>query len=157
MHSFSSRMPSTVWSTRHSPRKGKEEPPGGTQQMFIRGVSAPRSSPLPFYVPFFTKKAPLSRTFSWQMVPLSHALFRFCILFNCCKCSVFLIFFLIGIDHKNRTFSRLYKAIKFICVVSPFGPLLRPNDKFPYNKSNRYPFIYLKPKKDTPFGRSLPV
>ena len=29
---------------------------GGTQQMFIRGGSAPRSKPLPFYIPFFTKR-----------------------------------------------------------------------------------------------------
>ena len=36
---------------------------GGTQQIFIRGGSAPRSNPLPFYIPFFTKKVPLSYTF----------------------------------------------------------------------------------------------
>ena len=37
----------------------------GTQQIFIRGGSAPSSNPLqlPFYVPFFTKKVPLSCTF----------------------------------------------------------------------------------------------
>ena len=28
---------------------------GGTQQIFIRGGSAPRSDPLPVYVPFVTK------------------------------------------------------------------------------------------------------
>ena len=38
-------------------------PGGGTQQIFIRGGSAPRSNPLPFYIPFFTKKVPLSYTF----------------------------------------------------------------------------------------------
>ena len=32
---------------------------GGTQLMFIRGGSAPRSIPLPFYIPFFSKKVPL--------------------------------------------------------------------------------------------------
>ena len=36
---------------------------GGTQQSFIRGGSAPRSSPLPFYIPFLTEKVPLSYTF----------------------------------------------------------------------------------------------
>ena len=29
----------------------------------IRGGSAQRSNPLPFYIPFFTKKVPLSNTF----------------------------------------------------------------------------------------------
>ena len=34
---------------------------GSTQQMFIHvsGGSAPRSNPLPFYIPFFMKKVPL--------------------------------------------------------------------------------------------------
>ena len=36
---------------------------GGTQQIFIRGGSSRRSNPLPFYIPFFTKKVPLSYTF----------------------------------------------------------------------------------------------
>ena len=36
---------------------------GVTQQIFIRGDSAVRSNPLPFYTPFFTKKVPLSYTF----------------------------------------------------------------------------------------------
>ena len=48
---------------------------GGTQQRFIRGGSSPRSKPLP--VPFFTKRYPFpSYAFFWQMVPLSHTLFR---------------------------------------------------------------------------------
>ena len=38
-------------------------PPGGTQQMFIRGGTAPRSNLLPFYIPFFMKKVALSYTF----------------------------------------------------------------------------------------------
>ena len=37
---------------------------GGPQQMFIRGNSAPRSNPLPFYVPFLTKKVQLLNTFN---------------------------------------------------------------------------------------------
>ena len=47
--------------------------PGGAQQMFVRGGSAPRSHPLPFYILvfFWTEKVPLSYTFHWQMVPLS--------------------------------------------------------------------------------------
>ena len=52
------------------------KPEGITQEMFIRGGFALRSNPLPFYIPFFTKKVPLSYTFYWQIVPLSHTLFR---------------------------------------------------------------------------------
>ena len=61
--------------------------------------------PLPFYIPFFTKKVPLSYTLCWQMVPLLHNLFRtlLCIPVNALS------------YHKNRTFSRLFRAIKFIC------------------------------------------
>ena len=51
---------------------------GGTQQMFIRGDSAPRSNPLPFYRPFFTRKVP----FHIPCLELS-------IPFNCCKYTVF--------------------------------------------------------------------
>ena len=57
-------------------RKLHLKPPGGTQQMFIRGGSASKSNPWPFYIPFFTNKVPLSYTFYWKMVPLSHTLFR---------------------------------------------------------------------------------
>ena len=71
---------------------------GGTQQMFIRGGSAPRSNPLPFYIPFFTKKVPLSYTFYWQMVPLLHTLLRLLYPFS-----------------DNSTSS-----------VNPFGPFYRP-------------------------------
>ena len=36
---------------------------GAAQQSLIRGGSAPRSNPLPFSVPLFTEKVPLSYTF----------------------------------------------------------------------------------------------
>ena len=36
---------------------------GATQQSFIQGRAAPRSNPLPFYIPFSTGKEPLSYTF----------------------------------------------------------------------------------------------
>ena len=37
-------------------------PRGGIQQSFIRGGSAPRSKPLPFYVPCLIEKVPLLHT-----------------------------------------------------------------------------------------------
>ena len=41
----------------------------GTQQSFIRGVSAPRSKPLPFYVPFLIEKVPLLHTSHRKLYP----------------------------------------------------------------------------------------
>ena len=48
---------------------------------FIRGGSAPRSNPLPFYIPFFSEKTPLLYTFYWKKAPLSYT-FEFKALFN---------------------------------------------------------------------------
>ena len=45
---------------------------GVTQQSFIREGFAPRSNPLPFYIPFLREKVLLSSTFYGQIVPLSH-------------------------------------------------------------------------------------
>ena len=41
----------------------------GTRQSFIRGVSAPRSKPLPFYIPFLREKVSLSYTFCRKWYP----------------------------------------------------------------------------------------
>ena len=61
----------------------KQEGPSAFEIPFVKfpggggeGGSAPRSNPLLLYIPFFTKKALLSYTFYWQMVPLSHTLFK---------------------------------------------------------------------------------
>ena len=43
---------------------------------YSTNVFTGRSNPLPFYIPFFTKKVPLLYSFYWQMVPLWHTLFR---------------------------------------------------------------------------------
>ena len=39
---------------------------GATQQSFTQGSAAPRSNPLPFYIPFSTGKEPLSYAFHLQ-------------------------------------------------------------------------------------------
>ena len=41
---------------------------GGTQKNLIREGSAPRSDPLPFYIPFLAEKVPLSYTFHWKIM-----------------------------------------------------------------------------------------
>ena len=72
-----SNIPNTAMRQAMNQTRGKfqktcRKPRGRTQQIFIRGGYAPRPNPLPFYIPFATKKVPLSYTFYWQMVPLSH-------------------------------------------------------------------------------------
>ena len=64
--------------------------PGGgdNQGSFIQEGSAPRSNPLPFYIPFLIEKVPLSYTFYWQMYLFHNASLELCIPFNCCKCIV---------------------------------------------------------------------
>ena len=44
---------------------------GRYSKSFILGGSAPRSNPLPFYIPFLTEKVPLSYSYIfYQIVPL---------------------------------------------------------------------------------------
>ena len=61
---------------------------GGAQQIFIRGGSAPRSNPLPFYVPFFTKRYPLRTPSVDKWYPFFIPRLELCIPFHCCKCIV---------------------------------------------------------------------
>ena len=116
----------------------------GTQQMFIWGCSAPRSHPLPLYMPFFRKRYPFRIPSINKQYPFHIPCLELCFPFNCCKCTVFQT----GIDHKTRTFSRLYKAIK--SSVSPLGPFTHPNDRLPslsYTSTSKIPIpfhIYLK-------------
>ena len=62
---------------------------------------------------------------------------------------------------KPERFLDFFTAIRCISV-SPFGPFYDRNDRFSYPSMyldfwDPYPFIYLKPEKGTPFGRSLSV
>ena len=77
-------------------------PPGGraTQEMFIQGGLTPGPTRHPFIYYFSRKKVPLLYTLYWKVVPLSPFL-ELCIPLTAARL--------------NRTFSRLYKAIKLIC------------------------------------------
>ena len=57
-------MPGPILPMPPPPRGG-----GGTQKSFIRGGSAPRSNPLPFYIPFFQKRYPFRIPFIGKRHP----------------------------------------------------------------------------------------
>ena len=79
----------------------------GYSTKFFKGRLRTGLQPLTPYIPFLPEKVPLSYTFYWQMVPLSHTL---CIPLNCCKDTVFKI----RINHKTRTFSRIFHGHKML-------------------------------------------
>ena len=110
--------------------------------MFIRGGSSPRSNPLPFNISFFTKKVPLLLT---NGTPFTYLVQNF-VSPLIAECTVFQI----AINHKNTKFSRLYKAIKFICY--PFWVLSQTQ------MTDFRTLLYTSTSEIlTPFGRSLPV
>ena len=78
---------------------------GRTQQMFIRGDSAPRSNltPYPFIYHFSRKRYPFRIPCTGKWYPFYITCLELCIPVNALS------------YHKNRTFSRLFRAIKFIC------------------------------------------
>ena len=86
----------------------------------------PLSDPSPLYILFFTKKVPLLYTFYWKVVPLSHTFVR--------------TLHPLTAVRLNRTFSRLYKAIKLIC-----WPFHRPKWQI------SLPFHILQLVKSLPF------
>ena len=88
----------------------------GSQQSFIQGGSAPKSNPLPFYIPFFGRKDTPSYTFCWQWYPFHMPGLELYIPLNCCKCTVFKI----RINHKTRPFSRRLFSQPCNASVSPF-------------------------------------
>ena len=47
----------------------RDSPPGGTNQILIRGGSARRSNPLPFYIPFWQKRYPFYIPFIEKRYP----------------------------------------------------------------------------------------
>ena len=63
--------------------------PGGTQQIFIRGGSAPRSNPLPIYIPFSRKRYSFVYLLLTNGTPFTYPCLELCIPFNCCECTVF--------------------------------------------------------------------
>ena len=89
---------------------------GGTQQSFTRGGSAPRSNPLPFYIPFLIEKGlPLVYPLLADGTSLTYVpSLENCIPLNCCNCPVFKIW----INYKPERYVDFFH--------SPFGPFYQP-------------------------------
>ena len=86
------------------------------------------------------------------MAPPSQTSLQCWIFFNCCKYTV-------------KSFSQkafcLFHSLKCL-LLALFDPFKDCNDKFPcsfihFKQQNPCHFVYLKPEKGTPFGRSLRV
>ena len=120
-----------------------------------RGYSALRFCPLPFYTAFSQKRYPfhIPSIDKWHHFHIPSL--ELCILFNCCKCTVFQVW----INHKIR-FCRLFHSYKKMHLLALFVLSTSEMTNHPtllYRQWNPYPFIYLKPEKGTPFGQSLPL
>ena len=77
----------------------------------LRGEAPPRDpTPYPFINHFLCKRYPFHLPSFDNWYQFHRPYLELCIPFNYRYCTV-----LIGINHRNRTFSRLFKAIKFIC------------------------------------------
>lgn len=98
-------------------------------------------------------RVPVSYTFYWQMIPISHTSLRslHLALLTATKWTVFKI----DINHKTGTFSLLPKGQKICQPVWAFLQTEMAN--FPNLSTYVSAIIYLTPEKCTHFGRSLSV
>ena len=93
-------------------------PPGGVVNKCLYGEALPSGSThYSLIYNLSRKRYPFRIPSIEEWYPFHIPCIELCIPFSCCKC----INFYVGINHKNSTFSRLFKAIKLICQ-----PFYRP-------------------------------
>ena len=90
---------------------------GGT---FIWGGSAPKFNPIPFRIPFGRKGTPFVYLLLANGTPFPYPVYDFPSLLNCSKGAVFKIW----INHKNRTFSRLFHSheVHLLALLGLYRP-----------------------------------
>ena len=116
---------------------------GGTQQIFIRSGSVAKSNPFPFMYHFSRKRYPFripSSIDKWYPFHIP------CLELSIPFTAVNAIYLILNrpINRKNRTFSRLYKAIKFSHMLALLGSFTDPLQIF-------LPFRILQQVKSLPF------
>ena len=112
---------------------------GGVLNKYLYGETPPWGlTSYPFIYHFWRKRYPFRIPSIDEWYPFHIPCLELCIAFNCCKCARFQI----SIRRKIRTFSRHYKALKFMLAL--LGPFTDPNDRFPH------PFV-LQRVKSLPF------
>ena len=112
---------------------------GGT---FIWGGSATKFNPIPFHVPFGRKGTPFVYLLLANGTPFTYPVYDIPSLLNCSKGTVFKIW----INHKNRTFSRLFHSheMHLLVYIALLG-LYRPKGQI------SSPFHILQQVKCIPF------
>ena len=142
-------MAATIYERNSCARGG-----GGVINKYLFGEAPPRGSTpsSPFMYHFLRKRDPFPVD-KWY--PFHIPCLELCILFNYCKCTVF---HSRNQSQKKNVFSTLYSHK--IHLLALLGPFTDPNYRFSYpfvyfKELNPYSFVYLRPEKGTPFGRSL--
>ena len=109
---------------------------GGT---FIWGGSAPKFNPIPFHIPFGRKGTPFVYLLLTNGTPFTYPVYDFPSLLNCSKRTVFKIW----INHKNRTFSRLFHSheMHLLALLGLYRPKWQISS----------PFYILQQVKSLPF------
>ena len=107
----------------------------GGQKRFIRGGSAARCNPLPFYEPFLTdwqKKYPFC-------IPSIIASLELCIPFNCCKLNALSLKQWINLKMRER-FSRFFVSQK-MNLLAFLSLFTNQNGRFPYSFISEIPTL----------------